>query len=125
MNVDAKLDCKNVLVIDDDQAIRETMKDVLEIHGYNVITAKDGHDGIKKLSTMAVAPCLILLDLMMPGMNGWGFLDYQRTHPAFSSIPVVICSAYEASARSIGTSPVIIKPIKLDSLLGAVNAFCA
>jgi CheY-like chemotaxis protein len=117
--------CKNILVIDDDQAIRETIQDVLEIHGYNVITARDGKEGIKKLSSMNVAPCLILLDLMMPGMNGWGFLDYQKNNSSFSQIPVVICSAYEGSARSIGTYPVLIKPLKLDSLVGAIKVFCA
>ena len=117
--------CKNVLVIDDDSAIRQTIQDVLEIHGYNVVTATDGLDGIKKLTTMKFTPCLILLDLMMPGMNGWGFLDYQRNDPNFSRVPVVVCSAYEASAKSIGTSPVLVKPVQLDSLVGAVKAFCA
>ncbi len=125
MTDDLKRNCKNLLVIDDDKAIRDTLKDVLEMHGYTVVTAKDGSDGITMLTTMENAPCLILLDLMMPGLNGWGFLDFQRTDPAFSSIPVVVCSAYEASARSIGTSPVVTKPIKLESLLGAINAFCA
>lgn len=118
-------DCKNILVIDDDPAICQTMKDVLEIHGYHVVTAKDGKDGIKALTSMASLPCIVLLDLMMPGMNGWGFLDYHKSKPEYASVPVIICSAYEASAKSIGTSPVLIKPVQLSSLLGAVKAFCA
>lgn len=117
--------CKNILVIDDDLAIRQTIKDVLEIHGYQVFTAADGKAGMEQLISMETLPCLILLDLMMPGMNGWGFLDLQRTNPTYASVPVVICSAYEASAKSIGTKPVLIKPVKLDSLVGAVKAFCA
>lgn len=120
-----KEDCKNILLIDDDPAIRQMMKDVLELNGYKVFTAVDGKDGITKLQQIDKTPCLILLDLMMPGMNGWGFLDFQRGHPDFASVPVVVCSAYEASAKSIGTKPVLIKPVKLDSLLGAVRAFCA
>lgn len=121
-----KEDCKNVLVIDDDPAIRQTMKDVLEIHGYKVHTAKDGMEGIKSLTSMASLPCLILLDLMMPGMNGWGFLDFQRTNPEFASVPVVICSAYENSAKSVSAgSPILIKPVQLKTLINAVKAFCA
>lgn len=118
--------CKNILVIDDDAAILQTMQDVLEIYGYKVVTAKDGIDGIQKLKEMEKElPCLIILDLMMPGMNGWGFLDFHRTIPHISSIPVVICSAYEASAKAMASNPVLVKPVKLDSLVGAVKAFCA
>lgn len=117
--------CGNILVIDDDPAIRQSMQDVLGIHGYKVVTASDGKDGISKLSAMKEKPCMILLDLMMPGVIGWGFLDFQKSSPEFASVPVVICSAYEASARSIGTSPVLIKPVKLDALVSAIKAFCA
>jgi CheY-like chemotaxis protein len=117
--------CKNILVIDDDPAICQSMKDVLEINGYDVTVAKDGLDGIKALSAMKIRPCLILLDLMMPGMNGWGFLDFQRNDDRFSTVPVIVCSAYENSARSISKNPILTKPVKLSSLLGAVQAFCA
>lgn len=119
------MSCKKILLIDDDPAICQTMQDVLEIYGYNIVSASDGLDGIKKLKEMESSPCLILLDLMMPGMNGWGFLDYQKSDPEYASIPVIICSAYEASAKSIGSSPVLIKPVQLSSLVGAVKAFCA
>lgn len=118
-------ECKTVLVIDDDRAIRQTMKDVLEIYGYEVHTAADGREGISKLMSMKVMPCVILLDLMMPGMNGWGFLDFQKSNPTFSGVPVIICSAYENSAKSIDTKRILIKPVQLDSLVGAVKAFCA
>ncbi|HXH31266.1 MAG TPA: response regulator [Bacteriovoracaceae bacterium] len=119
------MECKSILVIDDDPAILQTMQDVLEIHGFRVHTAVDGADGIRVLQDMVIPPCVVLLDLMMPGMNGWGFLDYQKGHPVFSKVPVVLCSAYEASARSVGKEPVLIKPVKLDTLLAAVKVFCA
>lgn len=120
-----KPECKNILVIDDDPAICQTMKDVLEIYGYNVITATDGVDGIVKIKEMkSNLPCLIILDLMMPKMNGWGFLDFHKSIPALSSVPVVICSAYESSAR-VMNNPVLVKPVQLNSLVGAVKAFCA
>lgn len=115
---------KSILVIDDDPAIRQTMKDVLEIYGYQVLTASEGQEGIEVLTSMKVPPRVILLDLMMPGMNGWGFLDFQKDHPIFSRIPVVLCSAYEESAKSIGTEPVLIKPVQLNSLTSAIRAFC-
>ena len=118
-------ECKNILVIDDDQAIRQTMTDVLEIFGYKVFTASDGQEGISSLHLMKAPPCVILLDLMMPGMNGWGFLDFQRTHPVFSNVPIVVCSAYEASAKSVGTEAILTKPVQLDKLVGAIKAFCA
>ena len=118
-------DCKSILVIDDDRAIRQTMKDVLEIYGYEVHTASDGKEGISKLISMKVLPCVILLDLMMPGMNGWGFLDFQQSNPSFAGVPVIICSAYENSAKSIRSSQILIKPVQLDSLVGAVKSFCA
>lgn len=116
--------CKHILVIDDDPAIRESLKDVLEIQGYYVHTAKDGNDGISFLTSSPYLPCVILLDLMMPGMNGWGFLDFQRNNYLFAEVPVILCSAYEASAQSIG-KPLLIKPVQLNSLLGAVQALCA
>lgn len=117
--------CKNILVIDDDPAICQSLKDVLEINGYNVTTARDGQEGVDLLKKSSVMPCLILLDLMMPGMNGWGFLDFQRNDPRFTTVPVIVCSAYENSARSISKNPILTKPVKLNSLLGAVKAFCA
>lgn len=120
-----KAECKKVLVIDDDPAIRQTIQDVLEIYGYDVHTASDGKEGIKELSSMKESPCLILLDLMMPGMNGWGFLDFQRANPVYAGVPVIICSAYEASAKSVGANNILVKPVQLESLVGAVKAFCA
>jgi CheY-like chemotaxis protein len=117
--------CKTVLVVDDDPAIRSMLQDVLEIYGYDVFTAADGEDGIATLSAMKNPPCVILLDLMMPGMNGWGFLDFQRANPSYSKVPVVICSAYEASARSVGSQRVLIKPVQLDSLVGTIKSYCA
>ena len=117
--------CKNILVIDDDPAICQSLKDVLEINGYHVTTARDGQEGVELLKKGQVMPCLILLDLMMPGMNGWGFLDFQRNDPRFATVPVIVCSAYENSARSISKNPILTKPVKLSSLMGAVKAFCA
>lgn len=117
--------CKNVLIVEDEVSIRQMMQDVLELHGYKVFTASNGEDGIKKLMEISPEPCVVLLDLMMPGTNGWQFLDVQRSNPKFSNIPVVVCSAYKESAKSVHPNGFVEKPIQLNSLLGAVREFCA
>jgi CheY-like chemotaxis protein len=119
------LDCKNILIVEDEHSIRQMMKDVLEIEGYKVFLAADGAEGIEQLKGISPDPCVVLLDLMMPGTNGWWFLDNQRSNPRLSHIPVVICSAYAESAKSVHPSGFVPKPIQLESLLGAVKAFCA
>jgi CheY-like chemotaxis protein len=116
---------KSILVIEDDPAICQTVKDLLEIEGYDVNIASNGRVAAEMLSTLDQMPCVILLDLMMPVMNGWQFLDVQRNDPKLKDIPVVICSAYEESARSVNPNGFIPKPLKLGSLLSAVQKFCA
>ncbi len=119
------MECKNILIVEDDLSIRNMMKDVLEIEGYSVYLAADGSEGIERLRTILPQPCVILLDLMMPGTNGWKFLDVQRADPTLSNIPIVVCSAYHESAKSVHPQAIINKPIKLDALIDAVNKFCA
>ena len=116
--------CRNILVVEDEPAIRLMMKDILEIEGYKVFLAADGAEGLKTLKAMPEDPCVVLLDLMMPGTHGWWFLDNQRADPKLAEIPVVICSAYEESAKSVHPDGYVSKPIQLESLLGAVKAFC-
>lgn len=115
---------KNILIVEDDSAIRQTVKDILEIQGYTVEAAANGKEGLQQLEVLSPPPSLILLDLMMPTMSGWQFLDVQRNDKRFQRIPVVICSAYEESAKSVHPAGVVTKPIQLDKLLGAVRAFC-
>lgn len=115
---------KTVLIIEDNQAVVDTMKSVLELEGYTVFTAADGQEGIEALSKVGDA-CVILLDMMMPGMNGWDFLDYQRSTPQYANIPVVVVSAFGEIARSVKPNDFIPKPVKLDLLLSAVQKYCA
>ena len=119
------MSCKNILIIDDDAPLRQTMREALECEGYQVFTAVNGKDGFDKLKTISPEPCVILLDLMMPVMSGWDFLDSQRSHPDFKDIPVVICSGYCETAKAIRPAAVIEKPMKLESLLNTVTRFCA
>lgn len=119
------MSCKSVLIVEDDQAVRQMIQDVLEIEGYQVFSACDGNEGIDCLKRLKSPPCVILLDLMMPGANGWKFLDVQRTDSSFGKIPVIVCSAYKESAKTVRPDAIVQKPVKLEALLNAVQQFCA
>lgn len=118
------MECKNILIVDDEESIRSMMQDVLELEGFHVFTATDGAEGIEVLRTMSPEPCMVLLDMMMPKHNGWQFLDTQRNDPNLSKIPVVICSAYAESAKAVHPNGIVHKPIQLNSLLSTVKEFC-
>jgi CheY-like chemotaxis protein len=116
---------KSVMVVDDDPDICMTMQIALESFGYCVITASDGAEALRKLETVE-APCLILLDLMMPGMNGQQFREAQLRNAALAEIPVVVLSGdYKVNERAaeMGVEG-LGKPIELPLLLAKVEQFC-
>jgi len=113
---------KSVLVVEDDDGIREVMQIFLEIEGFRVITAANGRQGLEALSK-AARPCLILLDLMMPVMNGWEFAASLKD-TQHADIPVVIVSAYADHVGATKCDGLITKPIDLDTLLKTVREWC-
>lgn len=115
-----------VCVIDDDEDIREAMRMILEMKGYEVLEADDGASALEQLHVHR-HPCVILLDLMMPGMNGWEFRERQRSDPDLASIPVIILSGVHdlaARAREIGAADQLQKPVDLARLLDAISRQC-
>jgi two-component system chemotaxis response regulator CheY len=111
----------NILIVEDDKDIRETLQYALELEGYDVQTAANGSDALHFLKKNH-SPQLILLDLMMPIMNGWEFLEAIKTESKLSCIPViVITAAGEAAARTVDVKAFIKKPIELESLLDTVQ----
>lgn len=116
---------KQILIIEDDESIRESMKNVLELNGFQVAVAADGQEAIQCLGTLPELPCVILLDMMMPGMNGWQFLDFQRANPKYAGIPVIVCTALKATAHTVRASAILPKPVELKLLIAAVKAFCS
>ena len=117
---------KTILVVDDDREIRETLKDVLEEEGYDVAAAADGVEALAILRRDgARPPSLIVLDLMMPHMNGWQFCEAQRADPALSPIPVLVISAASSDTgrASIEGNPRLRKPVELARLLEAVARY--
>jgi len=118
---------KNILIIDDEYDIRETLKDILEVSGYRVITAAHGEAGLKALEDEE-KPGLIFLDLMMPRMNGFEFMERKDATPEYREIPVVVISAdsaAETKAKSMNVNGCLKKPIHLDSLLEVAQKYCA
>jgi len=114
-----------VLVVDDDPDIRETISFLLESVGHEVVTAANGEEALLCLRE-GLAPCMILLDLMMPIMSGWQFRDEQRRDPALSAIPVVILTGAGNAAEhaaTLGVTGYLEKPVPLDTLLSTVRRF--
>jgi CheY-like chemotaxis protein len=115
---------KKILIVEDDEEVRDSLKDVLEERGYEVITAANGNEGVLKLQQRA-QPSLVLLDLMMPYANGWQFLEYQRADSTFAKVPVVVISAFPESAKTLEVNAFLPKPIQLDKLLSTVQTLSA
>jgi len=113
-----------VMVIDDDEDLRETVCEFLEVDGYRTICASDGASALSTLREQSAQPAVILLDLMMPGMNGWQFREEQLRHPLIAHIPVVVMTA-SRDASGIDANEVVFKPVKLASLLEVVKRYAA
>ena len=113
-----------VFIVDDDPDICEVMQMILESRGYQVVTAENGADALAKLRA-GVKPCIILLDIMMPTMNGIQFRSEQRRDPALAAIPVVMVSAggdVVAKAAAVGLEA-LLKPVDLGVLLETLERF--
>ena len=112
---------KKVLAIDDDPAMSELLTLLLVTHGFSVLTANSGEDGIK--ITREESPDVIILDLMMPGMDGWQVCNQIRT---FSTVPILVFSALDspgivASALDAGADDYLVKPISSGVLIAHLN----
>lgn len=117
--------CNSILIVEDERDVREILKEVLELEGYKVHVASNGKEAIDVLGRIE-RPCLILLDLMMPVMNGWDFLEKRKTDDVLAQIPVAVVSASSrpVDLRSKGTVSMP-KPIDLEALLELATSFCA
>jgi CheY-like chemotaxis protein len=115
-----------ILVVDDDEDIRSVLSDVLEAEGCAVTTAAHGRQALDRLSDSRDLPGLILLDLMMPVMDGPSFLAALQTDCTLSKIPVVVISAYQKIAESLdGISGILRKPFELTDLLHHAERYCS
>jgi CheY-like chemotaxis protein len=108
-----------ILVVDDDLDVRVLLADLLRGEGYDVATASDGAEALDYLRAATTLPCLILLDLVMPNVDGWQFIEDRRNDPRLAPIPVVLISGHVAAretARSLGLASYVEKPFGVASL---------
>lgn len=123
-----KNQCQSILVAEDNEDVRETIASVLSNEGYVVKTARDGREALQALREMP-APTLVLLDLMMPVMSGWEFLDAQKADAVLRAHQVVTISAVRATesledSTPLKTAGTLSKPLELESMLAEVRKFC-
>jgi DNA-binding response OmpR family regulator len=112
---------KTVLTIDDDTAITELLAMLLRTHGYEVKTVNSGEEGVEAIKK--TNPHIVILDLMMPGMDGW---QVCRNVREFSNVPIVILSALDdpamiASALDAGADDYLVKPVSSSILVAHLN----
>lgn len=113
-----------ILVVDDDLDVRVTVAEALTESGYVVRTAENGLDAIAVINE-GVRPCLIVLDMWMPVMDGYQFMDRLNEDPDLATIPVLILTAADALKRvGMGEVGVIRKPFPIEALLAMAGRFC-
>jgi len=115
------------MLIEDDSETRDALAAVLQAYGYRVREAVDGRDALDQLHDGA-HPCAILLDLMMPRMDGWEFREAQRADPKLCEIPLAVLSAVgnvRLQARRLGVETAFPKPVELDDVLAFLARHCA
>ncbi len=126
MDSSAPLDLRRkLLLVEDDAELRQSLCDLLQDAGFDVECAENGRVALTYLEGSS-APCVVLLDLMMPVMNGWEFRDAQSRNEKISDIPVVILTAdgrADVKAETLGAVGYLRKPIQVDRLLGMLEQF--
>ncbi|HZI09579.1 MAG TPA: response regulator [Myxococcus sp.] len=114
---------RSILVVEDDPDIREALSELLGFEGYEVITASNGQEGLDALATMR-QPCLVLLDLMMPVLTGYEFLERLRVTGTISLVPVLVLTASHVTETPAGAVGLLRKPVEMNHLLSTVARYC-
>ena len=111
---------KPILVVDDDAGIRDVLRDILVAEGYEVHCAENGQQALELLETMP-EPCMIVLDLSMPIMDGRELLDMLRRDERFAAIPVTVVSSV-SDLRGLDGTGVLRKPVDVPQLLEMIES---
>jgi CheY-like chemotaxis protein len=113
-----------VLIVEDDADLREMMAQLLTLEGFEAATVANGREALDYLHH-ASTPNVILLDLMMPVMDGWEFRRQQQADPALAPVPVIVLSALDqARAAKMHAAAFLKKPLDFDRLLSLVRTYC-
>jgi CheY-like chemotaxis protein len=115
---------EHILVVEDDRDIRDNLREALELEGYTAVCVEHGEAALRHLATGA-KPCMILLDLMMPVMDGWTFRQELLKHRALAAIPVILMTAATpARAGAVAAQAVLYKPLHMGNVMDVVQAHC-
>ena len=113
-----------VLIVEDDADLRDMMAQLLNLEGFNAATAANGREALEYLQE-SDRPDVILLDLMMPVMDGWEFRRRQQADPSVSGVPVIVLSALDPTrAADVNANAFLKKPLDFDRLLALVRSYC-
>lgn len=110
-----------VLVVDDDDALRDVVCEAIADAGYVVDQAANGQEALAKMR--AASPCIVLLDLMMPVMDGWEVVAAMNLDPALAGVPVCVVSAQDRVAPP-QTAGLLKKPVSIAKLIGMISLHC-
>jgi twitching motility two-component system response regulator PilH len=115
-----------ILVVDDSKTELHHMSDVLGKRGYAVRTAENGEEALRRLEEEK--PDLILMDVVMPGQNGFQLTRAITRDPRFSDVPVIMCTSKNQETDKVwgmrqGARDYIVKPVNTDELIGKIKAF--
>ena len=116
-----------ILIVEDDSALREALAQILSDEGYVLLSARDGLEAVNCLKK-GNRPDIILLDLSMPVVNGWEFRMFQKRDPELARIPVVLITAGGYTQEEVAwlePAALIPKPVDLTLLLSVIQRFCA
>ena len=111
-----------VLIVDDDEGIRETVQLALQMDNHTTALAAHGGEALDWLGQHQ-PPCLILLDLMMPFMDGWQVIEQLRRDDRLARVPIVVITAFNRDLGSAAALPILRKPIELGDLLDVTNSY--
>lgn len=114
---------KKILIIEDDDAIRESLVDLLELFGHKTLMSSNGQEGINLLNSCAELPGLILVDLMMPVMDGYQFCEELSRVEHLKDIPVVIMSAHGQVKEKTIAAAFLRKPVDISEITKLIDKF--
>lgn len=119
------MSAKKVLITEDSSTIRGMLRDIFESEGYSVVTAEDGLEGLNK--ARSEEPDLIVLDLMLPKMDGFTVCRMLKFHEDFKEIPILMLTARSSSndqevGAAVGADAYLVKPFEIDELLEQARA---
>ncbi len=113
-----------VLLVDDDEDIRETLSELLDANGYQVLEAENGQIALDVLKKTPRFPCVVVLDLSMPVLDGREFLRRRASDPILRDIPVVVVSGSNQPAEPLeGIDEYLRKPVKIDRLMEIIDHY--